>query len=480
MAVDVLDSCRANNEIPRRWNTGRAVALISLDVLIVPAAVAASVFVASADAWDGVAVNPLDRSSLVAAAVAPLFIAAGGGYRHLQGARRAYRRLGWLVLAAILTVWLGIVVGGIGAPSPDVGQCAAIAGLCALWWAVARIFLDRVGIRAHRVLIIGSGSVGAKFIELTRRHPEHRLEIVGYLDDDPAWTSQDAPPRLGQIEDLDEILKDGRVDRVVVSFSRRSDESILRVLQRCDIHGVEVDIVPRLFELVGSKSRNEALGGLPLITVLPHRFSLLQRALKRTADVILSAVMLVIAAPVMAAIALALLIQDGRPIFFRQLRLGRRGEPLRITKFRTMTRDAERVGLVRVKGLDTGDMSVGAASAAMKIRDDPRVTRVGAFLRRTSLDELPQLWDVLRGAMSLVGPRPLLLFEGEHLSDWQKRRLEVRPGITGLWQVLGRSEIGWDERMELDYKYVRNWSLTDDLGILARTPGVVIKRRGAV
>ena len=165
---------------------------------------------------------------------------------------------------------------------------------------------------------------------------------------------------------------------------------------------------------------------------------------------------------------------------FRQQRVGARGRPFRVLKFRSMVNDADPIGDEHIADLVTGDVDIHEVTSKLKEVDDPRITRVGRFLRKTSLDELPQLVNVLKGEMSLVGPRPLRDFEVDSLEGWQRRRIDAPPGMTGLWQVSGRSDIGWDERMQLDYQYVRYWSLTGDLQILARTIPAVLARRGAV
>ena len=195
-------------------------------------------------------------------------------------------------------------------------------------------------------------------------------------------------------------------------------------------------------------------------------------------DIVVSATMLTLTAPIMLAVAIAIRLDDGKPVLFRQTRIGRNGRPFEILKFRTMTQGADKQQVSEL--IDEGADAIAAVSDAMKRQSDAWITPVGHFLRRTSLDELPQLWNVLRGDMSLVGPRPLRQYEVDALTDWEITRQEVRPGITGLWQILGRSDIRWNERMQLDYSYVRHWSFVKDVAILARTAAVVLARKGAV
>jgi exopolysaccharide biosynthesis polyprenyl glycosylphosphotransferase len=481
MAVDVLTR---GERVARRSKHGRGrirtISLLALDVVAVPIAFAATRLVATKGPWDGVPLEARSLAALAAAGLAVLLIGASGGYGPIHGPRLAGRRRSWLIIAALVSVWGGIFLGAAGGQAVDVGQSVAAAVLLAAWWISARIFIDRIGVRTHRVLIVGSGSVGERVLEVVRRHPESRLEVVGYLDDQDAWASDGAPPYLGGIDDLEIVLDHGGIDRVIVSFSRRSDEAILRVLQRCDAYDVDVDIVPRLFELIGSRVHAKVLGGLPLVSVDSLCLSALQRCVKRAIDLVLSTVLIVLAFPAMACIAVGLLLEDGRPIFYRQARVGRNRRPFIILKFRTMVRDADQIGSNRIAALHRGELEIQDAVRLLKHAPDQRVTRLGRFLRGTSLDELPQLWNVLRGDMSLVGPRPLRAFEVDSLTNWQDTRHGVRPGITGLWQVLGRSVISWQERMELDYSYVRHWSLASDMRILAWTLPAVVRRRGAV
>jgi len=234
-----------------------------------------------------------------------------------------------------------------------------------------------------------------------------------------------------------------------------------------------------MFELFGPRARLATLGPYPVVRVerpIDHRR---YARLTRLLELVAAAVLLLALAPVLVAIAMLVCVRDGRPVLFVQDRVGRYGRSFRIVKFRTMRVQPAQDDAV-VDALIAGDTTAGDAVASIKAAGTARVTSVGAFLRRTSLDELPQLWNVLRGEMSLVGPRPLRRFELDTLEPWQQRRLLVRPGITGLWQVSGRSDVGWDERLEMDYSYVRHHSASADLRIIARTVVAVTSRRGAV
>jgi exopolysaccharide biosynthesis polyprenyl glycosylphosphotransferase len=235
----------------------------------------------------------------------------------------------------------------------------------------------------------------------------------------------------------------------------------------CRDAGVTVDIVPRLFEFLDGARSIELIGGMPLLSIHVPSMSRLSRACKRALDIAGSALILAALSPLMVAIAVAIRLDSRGPIMFRQLRPGRGGRLFTVYKFRSMRSEAPGV-------------TIGPDGAIVKRPDDERVTRVGRFIRRLSLDEAPQLFNVLKGDMSLVGPRPLMLVEHEALSEgWQGRRTDLRPGLTGPWQISGRSQIGLEERVKLDYQYVTGWSLARDIEILLATLPAVLSGRGA-
>jgi exopolysaccharide biosynthesis polyprenyl glycosylphosphotransferase len=452
--------------------------MVVWDFALVPCLFALSAWIgglAGADA--GSLAGFLAVPALVMGGVSVVALGFGGAYgwrRAVPGQSAA--RVGRLVLVSGFSGFATLVVCEILGRATSLAQTAAVAAVLPLGWLLGRVVVEAGRARnPERVLVIGTGEVAQRVVSVSRRSPEVGMRVVGFLDDQPLALDAAAPPVLGGLDDLAPILDRGDVDRVVVAFSPRSDGEILTMLRSCDQHGVDVDVVPRMFDLMGDQAEARSVGGLPLVGIRGQRMSLWSRCIKRTMDIVLSGVALVVASPVIAASALAIVIDDPGPVFFRQLRVGRDGRKFRVLKLRTM----------RVEG-DTRDALPPAAEGGIEeiVRslkgDDHRVTRVGRVLRRTSLDELPQLWNVLVGQMSLVGPRPLRPFEVAELSDWQRGRQQVRPGITGLWQVLGRSDIDWRERMQLDYTYVRHWSVASDLRILWRTVPVVLRRKGAV
>jgi exopolysaccharide biosynthesis polyprenyl glycosylphosphotransferase len=281
---------------------------------------------------------------------------------------------------------------------------------------------------------------------------------------------------LGSTDDLAEILATNDIDHVVLAFTA-DHQAGLDVVRVCNEMGVQVDIVPRLFEVVGSRAAVYSLEGTPLLGLTPPVLGASHRLAKRGMDIIGAVFGLVVLSPLFLACAIAIRLNSDGPIFFRQVRIGRGQKPFTIIKFRTMVADAEE----RKAEVAHLNAHFGLGDARMfKIPDDPRITSVGAVLRKYSIDELPQLINVLRGEMSLVGPRPLIPHEHQYVNDWGLRRLDLTPGLTGLWQVFGRSEIPFSEMLVLDYLYVTNWTLWGDIKLVARTvPALMGRGRGA-
>ncbi len=329
----------------------------------------------------------------------------------------------------------------------------------------------------QNVIVVGAGDVGQQVASKFLRGPEYGVNVVGFVDSAPP--ERRAPvanlPLLGDLDDLGSLVTRYDVDRVIVAFSWARHEELLELVRELGELGVQVDIVPRLFDVLSTGAAVHSVQGIPLVGLPPFRLSRSSRLLKRTMDVALSAAGLVLLSPLLVMIALLIKLDSRGPVLFRQVRMGS-SRPFTILKFRTMTVDADdEKGSVAHLNVHTGE-----DSRMFKIEVDPRVTRVGSFLRRTSLDELPQLVNVLRDEMSLVGPRPLILDEHQHVAGWARKRLDLKPGMTGLWQVLGRSEIPFEEMVKLDYVYVTTWSLWGDFLLLLRTlPHVFRGNRGA-
>ena len=285
---------------------------------------------------------------------------------------------------------------------------------------------------------------------------------------DPRWP---AAGTLSRSEDLTRFIAALRIERVIIAPDGHDQDEILHVIRLIKALGVRVSVLPRLLEVVGSSSTFEDVDGLTLLGVRHYGVSKSSALLKRLMDILGAGAVLILLAPLLLILAVAVKLGSRGPVFFRQRRIGRRGEVFSMLKFRSMVQDAEEIKKVL---RDQNEVEGGL----FKIADDPRITRVGGFLRRTSLDELPQLFNVLGGSMSLVGPRPLVADEDALIEGWERRRLAVKPGMTGMWQIFGSSRIPMPEMVKIDYLYGANWSLWLDLKILLRTIPYVLRRRG--
>jgi exopolysaccharide biosynthesis polyprenyl glycosylphosphotransferase len=323
----------------------------------------------------------------------------------------------------------------------------------------------------ERCVIVGSGAVAQLLARKIRQHPEYGVELVGFIDEAWAQPVSGGVSRLGHITEFEELCRELGVERVVISFSTLSHDDLLDVISMSKRLSLKVSIVPRLFEAVGHGVEIDQVEGMVLLgmrAVMRTKSSLL---LKRSIDVLVSGTGLILLSPVLLAIAVAIKLTSRGPILFSQWRIGRDEHAFRMVKFRTM-----------YTGSDSLKQSLAhlneATTPMFKIAKDPRVTPAGLFLRRFSLDELPQLWNVLRGEMSLVGPRPLVPDEDDHVLGRHRARLDITPGLTGPWQVMGRTAIPFAEMMKLDYLYVAEWSLWNDLKLLIRTAPVVLFGRG--
>jgi exopolysaccharide biosynthesis polyprenyl glycosylphosphotransferase len=335
--------------------------------------------------------------------------------------------------------------------------------------AAVRGWLLPAVMRPRRTLIVGAGREGRRLERKLRSHPDLGLELVGFLD-----LPGSAPDVLGTPEDLTRVVDELDVDWVILAASGAPHERVLDAVRAVRRPDVQLSIVPTYAELFASNALIEDLEGMPLVSLPSMRLSRSVRALKRGVDLAGAGLGLLLLSPLLAVIAVAIKLDSPGPVLFRQRRSGLGGNTFLIAKFRTMREgaEAERFDLASRNELTEG-------GPLFKIRSDPRITRIGGFLRRYSLDELPQLWNVVRGDMSLVGPRPFVIHEARQITGWAERRLDITPGITGLWQVSGRNDIPFEEMVKLDYVYVTNWSLWWDVKILFQTIPVVFARRGA-
>lgn len=335
--------------------------------------------------------------------------------------------------------------------------------------------LHRRGIGVSRVLVVGAGELGRMVMRNVVANPGLGYYIVGFLDDNPVKGTTDIGRfrALGPIDRLNDAVRQEDIDEVIIALPWPYYRRIMRVMAECERLGVRARVVPDLFQLRLGHVEVNTLDGVPLLSLREIRFPRHQWMIKRALDITLASVCLVLLAPLMGLIALAIKVDSPNgPIIFKQVRVGKDGRHFYLYKFRSMVPEAEALKS-QLAALNEAD------GPLFKIRNDPRLTRVGRVLRRFSLDELPQLFNVLRGEMSLVGPRPPVPEEVAQYEPWHMKRFTVLPGITGLWQVSGRSDLSFDEMMLLDIYYVEHWSLLLDLRILLLTIPKVILGEGA-
>ncbi len=335
---------------------------------------------------------------------------------------------------------------------------------------------------AERVLIAGAGATSALVVRKIAQHPEYGLSPVGRLAPAGATSGElelgdetGLPtvhvPLLGGAADLERLLAEGSIDRLILCRADLQAPEVSQMADVCHRHGVKVGIVPGANDAYGPSVELDEVEGVTVLGVNPPVLGRTSRWLKRGFDLAVATLTLLLTAPLVLIAAIAIPLDSRGPVFYRQPRVGKAGKPFTVYKLRTMVADADS----RRQDL----MSSSTDPNWLQLDWDPRVTRVGRILRRASIDELPQLWNVLRGEMSLVGPRPLPREEDARVYGWARGRLDLTPGITGLWQVLGRTSIPFDEMVKLDYAYVTNWSLWMDLRLLLRTLPAILRRRGA-
>ncbi|HJZ35428.1 MAG TPA: sugar transferase [Solirubrobacterales bacterium] len=427
--------------------------------------------------------GPVTDSPLFVIAVAllwPLLAFSIGLYRadQLSSWASAVPEVPRGVVAIMLMTWpifgLAALMGigpAIATAFVTVGAMAILAGIAR---TVVRATLHRNPALRQRTLILGSGVVAGQVVEKIRTNQQFGLDPVGLVDNVVHDIGTPDLPRFGGFADLGKIIEMQSIDRVIIAFSRVSHEELLEAIRACRDAGVAVDVVPRLFEFLDGVRSLDQIGGLPLISIGAPALGSTMVAAKRVLDIIGSAALLLIFSPVLVTTAIAIKLESKGPVFFLQSRAGRGNRSFNLIKFRSMYIDAEQ------RKADLDAMNESDDGVMFKIRDDPRITRVGAFIRRFSIDELPQLFNVLKGEMSLVGPRPLIFSETAALEErWHLRRLELRPGMTGPWQVYGRSDSPFQEMVRFDYQYVAGWSLARDVELLLATIPAVASGRGA-
>ncbi len=331
------------------------------------------------------------------------------------------------------------------------------------------VLLRAAGYR-RRAVIVGRDKHVSDVAHALSDAPHSPIEVVGFLSPNPLPAN--GLKSLGALEDLERVLGSQRIDEVIIADPDFPQDKAVELVDQCHRRGIRVRLAPSTMEILIHRAEFVPGQSVPLFELGPPVFEGVDFALKRTFDIVGATIMLLLLSPLLLAISLAVSMSSRGPVLFRSVRRGIAQRPFDCLKFRTMHTNAEE------RQADLEELNE-ADGALFKIRDDPRLTRVGRLLRRFSLDELPQLVNVLRGDMSLVGPRPLPERDYEMLEDWHRKRYLVLPGITGLWQVSGRSELDFDDLVHLDFLYLERWSLALDLTILLKTIPAVITRRGA-
>ena len=349
-----------------------------------------------------------------------------------------------------------------------------LLGLSRLVIQLGRGHLRQYGVGVDRFVLVGAGDVGRMVMRTVAARPDFGYQLVGFVDDNPAKGDSDIGPfkGLGPVDNLPSVLESHEVDSIIICLPWQSHRVIQRLLRTCEQRGVRAQVVPDLFQLTKNQVYVDDLNGIPLISTRGVSIQGWNLILKRASDLALGIAAAVISLPLALLIALAIKLDTAGPILYSQTRIGKNGAPFRCFKFRSMVVGADSM---RPEMAEINE----ATGPLFKVRNDPRRTAVGRWLRRYSLDELPQLINVIRGEMSLVGPRPNLPEEAEQYEEWHKKRLTVSPGITGLWQVSGRSDLTFDEMVLLDIYYVENWNIVMDISILVRSLPAVLRGRGA-
>ena len=325
----------------------------------------------------------------------------------------------------------------------------------------------------ERVMFVGSGPMTPILLRQMLGQPGRGLQALGVITrpENERWPLP--LHELGALADVDAagLIREHAIDRVIVSAEGIEDDALLDLVNVCRDAQVKISALPSLAAMMGPAATVDHLQGITLIGINTPGLARSNRFFKRAMDVVGASLLLLITMPLWAAVAIAIKLDSPGPVLFRQNRIGRQGRAIRLTKFRSMVTDAE--------ALRTDLLAESRQAGWLDLEHDPRITRVGRFLRQTSLDELPQLWNVLRGDMSLVGPRPLIAEEDQNVIGWARRRLNLTPGMTGVWQVMGRTNIPFEQMIMLDYLYVANWSLWADIKLILQTVPVVLTHRGA-
>jgi exopolysaccharide biosynthesis polyprenyl glycosylphosphotransferase len=477
-----VDALRSHERRMRRF------LLLCLDVLLIVLAFVIAYYLRyEYEFWSEVTFSePLHKFIPTIGLLVPTTI----GLLFFKGLYRLPRNAGWLsqmgiILSSVTTaVTITIVITFLYKPWYYSRLIFALAWVMIIvLLALSRIVLNRWRHwrwsrrrDLERVLVVGGSGLGRQVMANLCSGPSLGYDLVGYLHESAtngqSVESREPAPLLGSLAQLPMVVAEQRVHHVIVALPSWHNRHLPEVVEMCHRVGVPFQIVPDFYELSFDRVTIQELRGVPLIDLRENAIRGWNYALKRAIDVGLVLLTMPLWGTLSLLIMLAIRLDSSGPVIFRQTRIGRNGRPFEFLKFRTMVTDAEQR---KAELLEYNERP----GVAFKMKNDPRRTRVGSFLRRSSLDEIPQFWNVLRGEMSLVGPRPAIPEEVAQYEVWQRRRLEVMPGCTGLWQVTGRSNTTFEEMVRLDIYYAEHWSLTMDLRILLLTVPAILTARGA-
>jgi exopolysaccharide biosynthesis polyprenyl glycosylphosphotransferase len=426
------------------------------------------------------------RFSLILSAVVVLILFNSSFYRE-QAAEFGWEEFFSLIRAVTLTTVVGVFVTFLFRGYLNLPDTLPYSRLMlALWWVNAiflmtvwRLFVSRharylgeLGGSGNRTLIVGTNVRSQRFVEAITRSRRRAYEPVGLVSVPEHEDGQSELEIVGTVDELARLLAEGIADRVVIADTSIGTERVVQIFNACDRTDVKLSIIPDLFEVVSSSSQMREIAGVPVFEVQPEVVRQWGRAVKRTMDLVLGPMILLFLTPVFLLTCVAIWLESGRPFFFSQQRVGKGERHFRMLKFRSMHVGAEKLREEMAPLNETG-------GHVFKVRSDPRMTRVGRWLRRFSIDELPQIINVLRGEMSLVGPRPYPVYEVSQFNHTERKRFDLMPGITGLAQVSGRSDLDFEEGIRLDLFYIETWSPWLDIKILFKTIPAVLRGRGA-
>ncbi len=467
----------------KQWNKAIREAQFVSDMFIIAASYLAAYLIASSSDFDIKQLKPISDYLLPLFISIPLwtiFLYTGGAYGSLRIG--SLFRVVWPILKAWALVGLTLTALLFVLKKIDVSRSFTLlymlisgASLTTERVCVYSILrhVRKTGYNYRNILIVGTGDRAQSFANKIKNHAEWGLRIIGFVDDDPDMVGKELQHGrvIGLISDLPQLVTGMEVDEVVFVVPRKWLDKLSSAVLLCEQVGIKARVAADLYDHQIARTAIEEIEGWPLLTFDPTPHPAGAVLAKRIIDVTLSGLLLVIGAPLFNLIALGIKLTSRGPIFFKQMRCGLNGRKFAILKFRTMVQDAEALKT-------TVDHMNEMSGPVFKARNDPRITRFGKFLRKFSLDEFPQLINVLKGDMSIVGPRPPIPDEVAQYGLWQRRRLSMKPGITCLWQVNGRNTIGFDEWTKLDLQYIDNWSLILDLKILLRTIPTVLTGTG--